>query len=108
MFAIGYRSVTNGEYKNEQQPRTNGSRFTYVSHEPIQHDQARSLALNEESRTQHGEPIKMNHYYIILKNGEPMDFEPRPLQNIVWILNELERGLDRLKEHSPYTIGKQL
>lgn len=108
MFAIGYRSVTNGEYKNEQQPRTNGSRFTYVSYESIQYDQTRSLALNEESRTQHGEPIKMNHYYIILKNGEPMDFEPRPLQNIIWILNELERGLDRLKEHSPYTIGKQL
>ena len=100
--------MANGEYKNEQQPRTNGSRFTYVSYGPIQHDQARSLALNEESRTQHGEPIKMNHYYIILKNGEPMDFEPRPLQNIIWILNELERGLDRLKEHSPYTIGKQL
>ena len=36
-----------------------------------------------------------------------MDFEPRPLQNIIWILNELERGLDRLKEHSPYTIGKE-
>ena len=100
--------MTNGEYKNEQQPRTNRPQFTYVSHEPIQHDQARSLTLNEESRTQHGEPIKMNHYYIILKNGEPMDFEPRPLQNIIWILNELERGLDRLKEHSPYTIGKQL
>jgi len=58
MFAIGYRSVTHGEYKNEQQSRTNRSRFTYVSYEPIQHDQARSLALNEESRTQYRQPIK--------------------------------------------------
>ena len=48
----------NGEYKNEQQSRTNRPQFTYVFNEPIQHDQARSLALNEESRTQHGELIK--------------------------------------------------
>ena len=59
MFAIGYRSATNGEYKNEQQSRTNRSRFTHVSYEPIQHDPPRGFALNEESRTQHGEPIIM-------------------------------------------------
>ncbi len=45
--------------------------------------------------------------YIILKNGKPMDFEPRPLQNAVWLIQQLELGLDRLKEHSPYTIGKK-
>tara|TARA_Y100000817_G_C16389844_1_gene338488 strand:+ start:309 stop:455 length:147 start_codon:yes stop_codon:yes gene_type:complete len=45
--------------------------------------------------------------YIILKNGKPMDFEPRPLQNAVWLIQQLELGLDRLKEHSPYTIEKK-
>ena len=57
MYAIGYRSATHGGYKNEQQSRTHRQCPTHVSHEPIQHDQARSLELNEESRTQHGEPI---------------------------------------------------
>ena len=61
MFAIGYRSAMNGEYKNEQQSRTNRSQFTYVSYEPIQHDPPRGFALNEESRTQHGEPMIMSY-----------------------------------------------
>ena len=44
--------------------------------------------------------------YIILKNGEVMDFEPRPIKQVIWLIQQLESGLDRLKEHSPYTIGK--
>ena len=46
--------------------------------------------------------------YYILKNGKRMEqFSARPLQNIIWLINELEKGLDRLKQHSPYTIGKE-
>ncbi len=45
--------------------------------------------------------------YIILKNGKPMDFKPRPLQNAVWLIQQLESHMDRLTEHSPYTIGKK-
>ena len=48
---------------------------------------------------------QMNNY-IILKNGTPMDFEPRPLQSVVFLIQQLELGLDRLKEHSPYTIAR--
>ena len=44
--------------------------------------------------------------YIILKNGEVMDFEPRPIEQAIWLVQKLEEGLDRLKQHSPYTIGK--
>ena len=44
--------------------------------------------------------------YIILKNGEVMDFKPRPIKQAIWLIQQLESGLDRLKEHSPYTIGK--
>ena len=44
--------------------------------------------------------------YIILKNGEPMEFKPRPLQNAVWLIQQLESGLDRLTQHSPYTISR--
>lgn len=44
--------------------------------------------------------------YIILKNGKPMSFEPRPIVNAIYLVQQLESGLDRLKEHSPYTIGK--
>jgi len=44
--------------------------------------------------------------YIVLKNGEAMDFKPRPINQVIWLINELERGLDRLTQHSPYTIGK--
>jgi len=46
--------------------------------------------------------------YYILKNGKRMEgFSARPLQNIIWLINELEKGLDRLEQHSPYTIGKE-
>ncbi len=44
--------------------------------------------------------------YIILKNGEPMAFKPRPLQNAVLLIQQLESGLDRLTQHSPYTISR--
>ena len=44
--------------------------------------------------------------YIILKNGKVMDFTPRPIKQVIWLIQQLESGLDRLKEHSPYTIGK--
>jgi len=44
--------------------------------------------------------------YIILKNGEVMDFEPRPLESVIFLIQQLESHLDRLKDHSPYTIGK--
>jgi hypothetical protein len=44
--------------------------------------------------------------YIILKNGESMGFDPRPLQNAIWLIQQLESGLDRLTQHSPYTISK--
>jgi hypothetical protein len=47
----------------------------------------------------------MNNY-IILKNGEAMDFEPRPIEQAIWLVQKLEEGLDRLRQHSPYTIGK--
>lgn len=46
----------------------------------------------------------MARQYIILKNGKPMNFEPRPLDNAIHLVRELEKGLDRLKQHSPYTI----
>lgn len=46
----------------------------------------------------------MEKQYIILKDGKPMEFDPRPLENAIWLVRELERGLDRLKQHSPYTI----
>ena len=48
-----------------------------------------------------------NNYYI-LKNGERMDeFSPRPLPNVIWLVQKLEAGIDREKEHSPYTIMKE-
>ena len=49
----------------------------------------------------------METEYIILKNGKPMDFKPRPLQNAIWLIQQLESHMDRLTEHSPYTIGKK-
>lgn len=48
----------------------------------------------------------MNNYYIILKNGEPMEFKPRPILNAIYLIQQLESHIDRLKEHSPYTIGR--
>jgi len=44
--------------------------------------------------------------YIILKNGKAMDFEPRPILNAIYLIQQLESGIDRLTEHSPYTIGR--
>ena len=44
--------------------------------------------------------------YIILKNGEPMSFSPRSIEGAISLIQQLESHMDRLKEHSPYTIGK--
>lgn len=35
-----------------------------------------------------------------------MEFKPRPILNAIYLIQELESGIDRLKEHSPYTIGR--
>ena len=44
--------------------------------------------------------------YIILKNGEVMNFEPRPIEGVIFLIQQLESHLNRITEHSPYTIGK--
>jgi len=44
--------------------------------------------------------------YIILKNGNQMDFTPRDLNGAIKIIRQLESHINRLTEHSPYTIGQ--
>jgi hypothetical protein len=44
--------------------------------------------------------------YIILKNGNRMDFTPRDLNGAIRIIRQLESHINRLTEHSPYTITK--
>jgi len=44
--------------------------------------------------------------YIVLKNGKPMDFKPRPIQGVIYLIQHLESHIDRSTQHSPYTIGK--
>ena len=46
--------------------------------------------------------------YFILKNGNRLSsFAPTAsLDLVVSAIRELESGMDRLIEHSPYTIGK--
>jgi len=44
--------------------------------------------------------------YIILKNGNPMTFAPRPLEAAIELVRMLEEGMDRLTQHSPYTIDR--
>jgi len=44
--------------------------------------------------------------YIILKNGNQMDFTPRDLNGAIKIIRQLESHINRLTEHSPYTIGR--
>ena len=46
----------------------------------------------------------MEKQYIIRKDGEPMGFTPRALDHAIVLIRELEKGLDRLKQHSPYTL----
>ena len=60
-FACNLNKIKLDLYHDRQQPRTHGQCPTHVPHESIQHDQARSLAFNEKSRTQHGEPIIMSY-----------------------------------------------
>ena len=44
--------------------------------------------------------------YIILKNGKRMDFRPRPMHAAIELIRRLEEGMDRLTQHSPYTIDR--
>lgn len=44
--------------------------------------------------------------YIILKDGKAMNFEPRPIEGVIFLIQQLESHMDRLTQHSPYTIGK--
>ena len=44
--------------------------------------------------------------YIVLKNGVDMQFKPRTLENAVKLIQMLEEGMDRLTQHSPYTITR--
>ena len=44
-------------------------------------------------------------FYIVIKNGQPMDFKPRSLDAVVQLIRQLEAGLDRATQHSPYTVG---
>lgn len=46
----------------------------------------------------------MEKQYIIRKDGQPMSFTPRALDHAIALIRELERGLDRLTQHSPYTL----
>jgi len=46
----------------------------------------------------------MEKQYIIRKDGQPMTFVPRPLAAAIDLIRELEKGFDRLKQHSPYTL----
>ena len=44
--------------------------------------------------------------YIVLKNGVDMQFKPRTLETAVKLIQMLEEGMDRLTQHSPYTITR--
>jgi hypothetical protein len=43
--------------------------------------------------------------YQVLKNGNPVPMSKGNLEEVVDHIRILEDGLDRYKEHSPYTIG---
>ena len=43
--------------------------------------------------------------YEVLKNGESIGLEGT-LQVVIELIRDLESDLNRLTEHSPYTIGK--
>ena len=44
--------------------------------------------------------------YVIYKNGEPLTTTPVTLDKCVKAIQVLEMTLDRLTQHSPYTIRK--
>ena len=44
--------------------------------------------------------------YEILKNGKSTGLRTNDLDLIVATIRQLESSIDRLTEHSPYTIGK--
>lgn len=43
--------------------------------------------------------------YIVIKNGRKMDFRPRSIDAVIELIRRLEEGMNRLTQHSPYTIG---
>ena len=61
---------------------------------------------NYPSNKQHKRRIVMEQVYIILKNGRRMDFQPRNLNAAIELVRRLESGMNRLTDHSPYTIDK--
>ena len=44
--------------------------------------------------------------YQVLRNGEPMKGAQGRLKQVVILIRLLESGLDRLSQHSPFTIGR--
>ena len=44
--------------------------------------------------------------YIILKNGFHMHLRPRTLDQAIKLVQMLEEGMNRLTQHSPYTIER--
>jgi hypothetical protein len=44
--------------------------------------------------------------YIILKNGVDMQLPPRTLDQAIKLVQMLEEGMNRLTQHSPYTIER--
>ena len=61
---------------------------------------------NYQSNQQYKIRIVMEQVYIILKNGRRMDFQPRNLNAAIELVRRLESGMNRLTDHSPYTIDK--
>jgi hypothetical protein len=44
--------------------------------------------------------------YIILKNGVDMQLAPRTLDQAIKLIQVFEAGMNRLTQHSPYTIER--
>jgi len=47
----------------------------------------------------------MEKKYIVLKNGKATDFGSHNMEDTINLIRLLECTLDRLTQHSPYTIG---
>ena len=46
----------------------------------------------------------MENEYIIFKNGKQLSFKPRSMEETIKMIQMLESTLNRLTQHSPYTI----
>ena len=46
----------------------------------------------------------MENEYVIFKNGKQLSFKPRSMADTIKMMQLLESTLNRLTEHSPYTI----